>query len=232
MASGGSWWRAARLILIAAWVVAAGAAWWSAPRQTDVERATADIAAGRVVAYEWGAHWNDNGPDRWFSVPMLYGGGTAPTVFAWRTPDNRTHWIDTNGDATQIAQLRASVAESPSANVLALSTLINGIGLLFTVVFLGMILAGRPPVIGTKWYWFWLFALVPFGLGLLYWTFREVPWTKPTVFPPLKDDGSEHRLRGLRGLVTAFLISVAVSFALYGLRALLGEGIIPDLLSP
>ncbi|GIF14273.1 hypothetical protein [Actinoplanes teichomyceticus] len=225
-------WRIVRLVLVAAWLTAAVAAWWGAPREAAAERAVADVEAGRVVAYQWGDHWSDDAPDRWFSVPSLSSSTSQRSWYAWRTPDGRTHWTDTGGAPEVADRLRASGPESRSGDVTPLSTLINGIGLLFTVVFLGVILAGPAPLTGTRWYWFWLFALVPFGLGLLYWTFRDVPWTRPRQVPPPTPDGAEHRLRGFRGLIAAALVSAGVSLLLVLLTMLLGERWVPELLSP
>ncbi|WP_436532577.1 hypothetical protein [Actinoplanes sp. HUAS TT8] len=212
-------WRIVRWALVALWLVAAGAAWWGAPRETGYDRAIADITAHRVSAYELGSQWRDQSPDRWFAIPTLDDSG-QDTIFAWRTPDGRTHWTDVSA----VPDFQGRLESYHSANVLNLSTLINGIGLLFTLVFLAVLWAGPTPVTATRWYWWWLFALIPFGLGLLYWTFREVPWTRPEI--------PESRRTGWRGLGIAILTSVAISVALYGLTRLAGETAFPDVLSP
>jgi hypothetical protein len=212
-------WRIVRWVLLALWLVAASAAWWGAPREAGVERAFADMASDRVVAYQLGAQWRDNAPDRWFAVPTLEG-GEQDRIFAWRTPDGRAHWAD----ISDTPDLKAQLPQHRSANVLGLSTLINGIGLLFTLVFLGVLWAGPTPVTGTRWYWWWLFALIPFGLGVLYWTFREVPWTRPEI--------PETRRTGWRGLGIAIVVSVLVSVILFGLTRLFGEAAFPDVLTP
>ncbi|BCJ39721.1 hypothetical protein GCM10010168_78230 [Actinoplanes ianthinogenes] len=220
-------WRFGRWLLVALWLFAAVTAWWGAPRHADGDRARTDLTSGYVAAYQWGERWTDRAPDRWFAVPHLEPPATDPApILAWRTPDGRVHWTENDGSFDVAGQ------ESEQGPVIVLGNLVNGIGLLFAVVFLGVLLAGRPPVTATRWYWFWMFAAVPFGLGLLYWTFREVPWTRPRNLPPLNPDGSEHRRRGLRGLITAILVSVAVSIVLTVLTQVLGERWAPDLLNP
>lgn len=217
-------WRIVRWVLVALWLVAASAAWWGAPRETVYERALTDIADQRVDAYQFGTQWVDQSPDRWFAVPSLDSNAEGVRVFAWRTPDGRTHWTEVSGDADIQGRLVAAGMESRAGNVLNLSTWINGIGLLFTIVFLGVLWAGPTPVTATRWYWWWMFALVPFGLGLLYWAFREVPWTRPDI--------PEDRRNGWRGLVIAILLSVGISVVLFGLTRLFGTTAFPDLLTP
>lgn len=217
-------WRILRWVLVALWLVTAGASWWGAPRETGAERALADMAAHRVSAYQIGSQWQDESPDRWFSMPTL-GSGDPDRIFAWRTPDGRAHWADVSDVADFQERLRADVQEVNARNVLFLSTLINGVGLLFTLVFLGVLWAGPTPVTGTRWFWWWLFALIPFGLGLLYWTFREVPWTRPAEIP-------ESRESGWRGLGIAIVASVLISVVLFGLTRLFGETAFPDVLTP
>ncbi|BCY10870.1 hypothetical protein [Actinoplanes sp. L3-i22] len=215
-------WRIARWVLVVLWLVAAGAAWWGAPRVTGNERALSDIAAHRVVAYDFGSRWRDESPDRWFAVPDLVSDASNPAIFAWRTSDGRAHWTDVSDVRGFQEQLRGMAYHS--TNVLVLSTLINGIGLLFTLIFLAVLWAGPAPVTATRWYWWWLFALVPFGLGLLYWAFREVPWERPEI--------PAERLGGWRGLGLAFVTSVVISLVLLGLTWLFGNNAFPDLLTP
>jgi hypothetical protein len=215
-------WRFARWVLVVLWLVAAGAAWWGAPREAGADQALSDIAGHRVVAYQFGSQWRDDSPDRWFAVPSLVSDTSDPAILAWRTPDGRSHWTEASGVAGVQEQLRGMGYRS--ANVLVLSTVINGIGLLFTLVFLGVLWAGPAPVTATRWYWWWLFVLVPFGLGLLYWAFREVPWERPEI--------PAERRGGWQGLVAAILVSVAVSLVLLGLTWLFGTTAFPDLLTP
>ncbi|AEV84934.1 hypothetical protein ACWT_3910 [Actinoplanes sp. SE50] len=210
-------WRVLRWVMVALWVVAAGAAWWAAPRESTAEQASADIADHRVVAYQFGSGWHDTAPDRWFSVPSVDVKTSDPqAIFAWRTPDHRTHWV---------RDLHPGLDPAGSGTLISLSTLVNGIGLLFTVVFLGVLWAGPPPLTGTRWYWWWLFALVPFGLGLIWWTFREYPWNREPELP-------ERRRTGFRGFGTAFVVSLGVSVALLLLRRVFGDILFPDLLTP
>jgi hypothetical protein len=68
-------------------------------------------------------------------------------------------------------------------------------------------------VLGTRWFWFWLVTMAPFGLGLLFWLFRDRPWTRATPAP----DGPPRRDRGILG----FCIGVLATILISGVLALL-----------
>ncbi|MFY1622005.1 hypothetical protein ACN261_21590 [Micromonospora sp. WMMD723] len=49
-------------------------------------------------------------------------------------------------------------------------SVLGGTGVLLAAVALVVVVTGPTPVLGTRWYWFWLIFLGPYGLGLLLWT--------------------------------------------------------------
>lgn len=85
-------------------------------------------------------------------------------------------------------------------------------GAAFWLAGLLVILAGPPPRHGNRWYWFWVGGL-GYGVGLLAFALAELISDRPSTRPARS---------GLRGLVTAFLASFAVSAATGLLLSLLG----------
>jgi hypothetical protein len=59
-----------RLALVLLWLFAAAVSWWTAPRKQSYEQAAADVAAGRVTAYQWGDRWDADGPGPWFDASV------------------------------------------------------------------------------------------------------------------------------------------------------------------
>ncbi|MGX6602983.1 hypothetical protein ACWKSP_12715 [Micromonosporaceae bacterium Da 78-11] len=189
----GVWWRALRLVLALMWVVAAALSWWTAPRESGYEQARQDIGAGRVTAYRWGSQWDDTGGSRMFGTPELSSSSPIGPLFAWRTGDDRVHWVDTNefdevtvadtdteyanpGAASLAALLKERGVEDRIGAVTPFATVINGFGIALGVTFLAVLLAGPAPVRGTKWFWWWIGVTVPYGLGVLFWLARDRPW--------------------------------------------------------
>ncbi|GAB3082682.1 hypothetical protein [Micromonospora schwarzwaldensis] len=115
-----------------------------------------------------------------------------------RARDATTHGGDTRADTI--------------ATTAALFALVIGVGWLLALV------AGPPPVLGTRWYWFWI-GLLPFGLGALAWAYRE-RWRAdvPTARP---------RRTGWAGLGWWLVGGIAVSIAVAVLRMLLGGYVVP-----
>ncbi|MGK5740068.1 hypothetical protein [Micromonospora sp. URMC 103] len=234
-----------RLALVLLWLVAAALSWWTAPRKQSYEQARADIAAGDVTAYQWGGSWGDSGgPWPWFDASELQTSSTLGPLFAWRTPDGRVHWTDTDrfGQVTTtgavdpasysgpgavgVAQdLRAGDLERRAGVVRAPGVAVTVIGLVLAAVFLGVVVAGPAPVLGTRWFWFWLVAIAPYGLGLLFWLSRERPWSRPAA--PASD--RERRDRGLFGIGLGILAAVLMSLLLLALNAALGDRWVPRL---
>ena len=62
------WWDVLRLGLILLWLLGAATTWWTAPRKQSYDQARADVAAGRVTAYQWGDRWDGDGPRSWFGA--------------------------------------------------------------------------------------------------------------------------------------------------------------------
>lgn len=235
-----------RLGLVLLWLFAAVTAWWTAPRQQSYDQATADIAAGRVVAYQWGERW-DAGPRAWFSPAALRSSGQLGPVFAWRTSDGRVRWTDTevSGDfpvtgaadlgnfagpgAAAIGQeLRAAGLEDRVGGVQSAGRVGTRIGFVLGVVFLAVVVGGPAPVRGTRWYWFWLVYLVPFGLGLLFWLARDRPWSGVAAAPPgVVDLGGQRRNSGIRGFAVGLLAAILIGLLTLLLHGVLGDWWVP-----
>ncbi|MFY1577931.1 hypothetical protein ACN26Z_23805 [Verrucosispora sp. WMMD703] len=238
------WWTVLRLGVVALWLVAAGAAWWTAPRQQSYDQVEADLAAGRVVAYQWGDRWDADRRTPWFGTADLESSGTLGPLFGWRTPDGRVWWTDTTyfeqvtiaGSVREASyagpgaigiaeQLQAAGLDSPSAALQPLGNLIAGTGLAAAVVIIGVLLTGPAPVLGTRWFWFWLVCLVPFGLGILWWLAREHPWARAGS-PPANP---RQRSRGPLGLALGLVAVLLSSMLLLVLGRILGDWWVPRL---
>ncbi|AVT35761.1 hypothetical protein [Plantactinospora sp. BB1] len=239
------WWGPLRLALVLLWLLAAGTAWWAAPREQSYDRARADVLDGRVSAYQWGDGW-DVDPLPWFHAPTLHASGTLGPLFVWRTPDGRVHWTDTGRfdqvslggtvepadysgpGAVGIAQhLRAAGLEHRAGDVHPLgAAAVTGLGLLLGAVFLGVLGAGPAPVHGTRWFWFWLVAIAPYGLGLLFWLGRDRPWSRSTA-PVGMLGGGERRDRGALGFGLGVLAAILVGAVLLFLHDALGDRWVP-----
>ena len=239
------WWGVLRLVLVLLWLLGAATTWWSAPRKQSYDQARADVAAGRVTAYQWGDRWDGDGPRSWFGAAALKSSGTLGPLFVWRTADGRTHWIDTANvgqvtttgavdetsysgqGAVGIAQdIRAAGLEDRSGDVESLGPLLTWIGIVLTVVFLGVLVAGPAPTLGTRWFWFWLVYIAPLGLGLLFWLARDHPWSHSTA-PAASSGGAKQRDRGILGLGIGLLATILVSVLLAVLHAVLGDRWVP-----
>jgi hypothetical protein len=231
-------WRIARLGLVLLWVVAAGLSWWTAPQEETYDQAGRDLAAGRVVAYQWGDRWDDDTTQRWFgSRTPASSGSTLGPLFVWRTTDGRVHWVDagqfdevdagpdarySGPGATALARdVEARGAGNQTLVVSWLSAVVSWAGVVLGLAFLGVVIWGPAPVRGTRWFWFWLGALAPYGLGLLFWLVRDRPWV-----PSATSDGRP-RDRGLAGFAIGFLSTIAVSIVLLVLHEVLGEFWVP-----
>jgi hypothetical protein len=240
--AGWRWWDVLRLALVLLWLIAAGTAWWTAPRQQSYEQARADVVAGRVVAYQWGDSW-DARPGAWFGSATLRSSGELGPVFAWRTADGRVRWTDTYvsgeviftgagyeegfstpGAAALARELRSAGLEQRVGGVQSADPIGLGIGFVLGVVFLAVILGGPAPVRGTRWYWFWLVYLVPYGLGLLYWLAREQPRSGTAATSlGLLDGGTRRRHSGLFGFGVGLLAALLISLLTVAMRGFLGH---------
>ncbi|TDC66335.1 hypothetical protein E1258_03105 [Micromonospora sp. KC207] len=239
------WWGALRLALVLLWLLAAVTTWWTAPRKQSYDQARADVAAGRVTAYQWGDRWGVGSSPRWFGTPALQGSGTLGPLIAWRTPDGRVHWTDTDifGQVTTtgavdqgsysgpgavgIAQdLRAAGLEHRAGVVPSPASAVTWIDLFLAAVVLGVVVAGPAPVRGTRWFWFWLIYLTPHGLGLLFWLARDHPWSRPAV-PAAARSRVERRHSGILGFGIGILAAMLIGAVLLILRQALGDWWVP-----
>ncbi|WP_407924678.1 hypothetical protein [Catellatospora paridis] len=245
--AGRTWrrWGVLRLALVLLWLLAAAISWWTAPRKQSYEQAKADVAAGHVTAYQWGDSWATGSPRPWFGVSGLRASGTLGPLFAWRTPDGRVYWTDTDyfdqvtttgavdpanysgPGAEGIAQdLRAGGLEHRAGEVHPLGVAVTVIGLALAAVFLGVVVAGPAPVLGTRWFWFWLVYTAPYGLGMLFWLSRDRPWSRPVV-PEAMPGDRERRDRGILGLCLGILATILISLLLLMLHGALGDRWVP-----
>lgn len=234
-----------RLVLVVLWLTAATATWWMAPRHVDYDRARADVAAERVIAYQWGDSWDDEDSRRWFGPATLGSSGELGPLFAWRAPDGRVYWTDTDDyhevtvggtvdedrytgpGAVRIAEdLRAARMEGRTGDVGRFHPLTGWAGIILGVISLGVLVAGPAPVLGTRWFWFWLIYMVPYGLGLLFWLARDRPWSSRV--PPRSDVGAEDgRDRGYLGFGFALLAGILIQVALLLLNGVTGDMLVP-----
>ncbi|WBB49810.1 hypothetical protein O3597_04835 [Verrucosispora sp. WMMA2044] len=239
------WWTVLRLGVVALWLVAAGTAWWTAPRQQSYDQAEADLAAGRVVAHQWGDRWDADRRTPWFGTADLESSGRLGPLFAWRTPDGRVWWTDTTyfdqvtiigtvhemsydgpGAVAFAEQLQAAGLAAGRSGVLQpIGQVVAGTGFAAAVVVIGVLLAGPAPVLGTRWFWFWLICLVPFGLGILWWLARERPWAHADS-PPT---GPRQHRHGALGFAIGLLAALLNSMLLLALGQLLGDWWVPRL---
>jgi hypothetical protein len=232
------WWGVFRVALALLWLFAAALSWWTAPQEQTYEQARAAVSAGHVTAYQWGDRWDASG-QRWFGDAALQSSDTFGPLFAWRTSDGRVHWIDTDNfdqvsttgevdessdsgaGAVSIAQdLRAAGLQNRTDDVESFGTALGWAGLFLGLVFLGVVVSGQAPVRGTRWYWFWLVYITPYGLGLLFWLARERPWSRAAA--PSAVSGPERRSRGLAGLAIGIGAALLVSLLQLILHDVLG----------
>ncbi|MBB4765895.1 hypothetical protein ACFQFC_16915 [Amorphoplanes digitatis] len=235
-----SWWRVLRIVLAAGWVVWAGLAWWAAPREASAAQARADLAGGHVTSYEWGDDWENTNGRLFPADSRLRSSGSAGPIFLWHTDDGRTHYVVLDDGATsyppaatengqeysgpeaqalgvavQAYQDRGTPAEPPTKAILA------GLAIAGSLLVLGVLVSAPAPVIGTRWFWFWVLTGTPFGLGLLVWLARERPWS-PRAEP------REKPFRWYAGIGLAFVGGLLILLATWGLHSLLGDALIPD----
>lgn len=240
------WWAVLRLALVVLWLLAAVMAWWTAPRRQDYDQAKADLAAGRVTAYQWGDRWDGADPGPWFGTATLQSSGTLGPLFAWRTPDGRVRWTDTTDfdqvtttgavddtsysgvGAVGIAQdLRAAGREGLGGDVDGRVPVVTGISAVLGMIFLGMVVAGPAPALGTRWFWFWLVSLAPLGLGFLLWLARDRPWSRAAAPAPVSG-GAERRDRGMLGFGIGLLATFVIGTLLLVLHSFLGDQWVPQ----
>jgi hypothetical protein len=230
--------RTVRILLVVLWVALAALGWWSQPRSADAAEARADLASGRVVAYGWGDGWQSTPFWQWAGPGSLQSSRLLGPVFAWRTTDLRIHYVRLGGadpgftgDAsryatTESASMGAAVEAAglkPDSTDVGTPLPLFGVTLLLGLTFLAVLVAGPDPVVGTRWFWYLLVAVGPYGLGVLLWLARERPWSASAV--PSADN--EPRQRWYVGLGLGFLATIVMSLIVAGLHRLLGDALIP-----
>jgi hypothetical protein len=237
----------ARIALVALWIGWAALTWWTAPRPASVAQARADISAGRVASYEWADGWESGNRWYWGATPRLRSSGTAGPLFVWRTSAGRIRYavLDDvprrSGSFPAATGVDASTYSGPEAASLgqaAPATSESGLIdtrplkpiMVFTplvgLLILGIIVSGPAPVIGTRWFWFWLVTGAPFGLGLLYWLGRERPWSR-TAIARAGPIGRDPRYRWYAGVGFTILGTLLSSLLAYWLNRVLGGEIVP-----
>ncbi|MBM0277745.1 hypothetical protein [Micromonospora tarensis] len=214
------------------WVLWAGLAWWVEPRESTEAQLDRDLAAGRVVTYQradgWadGAYWGSR-PDPqpaargWLHVWTVPSGQIryAPV----EPPDAESYPAEPDLSAHAVRDARLAAVAGPwqsggdsAHRIAATAGLLSGA---LTVLWLGRLVGGAPPRAGTRWFWFWV-GLLPVGVGVLAWTYREL-WRPPST--AVGDRGSGWRGVGwlvLAGIGISLLVSVAR--IVFGTRAVPG----------
>ncbi|MFI5834071.1 hypothetical protein ACIA5A_10390 [Micromonospora sp. NPDC051300] len=154
----------------------------------------------------------DPGPEQGTGSPSPAATGASPDPDGGRFRDP---WTDPLADpraleaTTHFGDTRADALADAAATI----ALVLGAAWLLTL------LAGPPPVRGTRWYWFWI-GLLPLGVGVLAWAYREC-WRAdvPTT-------GT--RRSGWSGLGWWLVGGIGVSLVLAGLSAVLGDQLVPN----
>ncbi|WP_141714786.1 hypothetical protein [Micromonospora mirobrigensis] len=239
------WWQALRILLVVGWVAWAAFAWWSAPREAGTARARSDLSTGRLVSYEWAGGWSsDNGWSWTDRVEPRFSGRSGP-LFIWRTTDWRVHYAQFDRgsigpvpsepfDAVRYSGPEAAAFDLAvqSANLqprwsgVDVPPPLRALPTLLLLTTLAVLVLGPAPARGTRWCWLWVLTGVPFGLGLLWWLARERPWS-PAEPPAPDPSGRDPRDRWYVGLLAGIATSIVVSLAMYGLRQVFGEWLVP-----
>lgn len=239
------WWGLLRVALVLLWLFVATMNWWTAPRKQTYDQAGVALSAGHVTAYQWGDRWDADSPRLWLSGFALRSSGTLGLLFVWRTSDGRVYWIHTNdydqvtntgkvdedgysgAGAVAVAEnIQAAGLEHRNGDVEPYGGVLNWAGLVLGLVAVGAVVAGPTPARGTRWYWFWLVYITPFGLGLLFWLARDRPWSRsaaPSVF-----GGPERRRRGAVGLGVGIIAAILISILQLILHNVLGDRWVPN----
>ncbi|MEW2427565.1 hypothetical protein AB0877_06055 [Micromonospora sp. NPDC047644] len=217
------------------WVLWAGLAWWVEPRQSTEAQLDRDLATGQVVAFQRASGWADDGA-YWGSRPRPQY-ATNGAMLVWTVPNGQSRYVldappvweshlgepDPSAAAppswrdTQLAAISAagSADGDPGQRIGNAAALLAGV---LAVLWLGRLIGGAPPVVGTRWFWFWV-GLLPFGTGVLAWTYREL-WRPPPVPVP-------GRASGWRGLGWLILAAIGISLLVSVARIVFGPTVVP-----
>lgn len=214
------------------WVLWAGLAWWVEPQESTRAQLDRDLAAGRVVTYQRANGWA--GDDAyWGSRPELRPAEQG-WMIAWTLPSGQTRYAPVQPPEPQsypaepgrsahigLDARLAAVADPWHAGDDTAHRIANTAGLLagvLTPLWLGRLIGRAPPLAGTRWFWFWI-GLLPFGTGVLAWTYREL-WRPPPA--PVPDRGS-----GWRGFGWLILAGIGIGLLVSVARWLLGSTAVP-----
>ncbi|WP_030492009.1 hypothetical protein [Micromonospora chokoriensis] len=217
------------------WVLWVPLAWWVEPRESTEAQLDRDLATGQVVAFQRASGWADDGA-YWGSRPRPQY-ATNGGMLVWTVSNGQSRYIFGAQPASESylaapdpsagaepswrdAQLTAISGAGPADGGLAhrignVAALLAGV---LTVLWLGRLIGGAPPLVGTRWFWFWV-GLLPFGVGVLAWTYREL-WRPPPV--PVLGRGS-----GWRGLGWLILAAVGISLLVSVARIVFGTTVVP-----
>ncbi|MFK3982808.1 hypothetical protein ACI2K4_20830 [Micromonospora sp. NPDC050397] len=234
-----------RATVVVLWVVWATLAWWSAPRASDVDQARRDIAAGAVSSVATGWGWRN---DPFWGATVTLQHGTGGQMVTWTTTSGRVRYLDSlpsyavefpagqvSGNPPEhpvVTELRvAARTERSGIDLHRLGDIAQVAAALAMLVFLLALIPGPAPVVGTKWFWFWI-AGIPFGLGLLVWAVKERWRPDPRTILTGQLSGVDgpirsKRLTGFEGFLFAIGLGIALSIVAYGLSALLGTALVP-----
>ncbi|MFE9692310.1 hypothetical protein [Micromonospora sp. NPDC005806] len=215
--------RAFPIAVVGCWLVWAALAWWTAPRAADQAELDRDLAGGRVVTWFRADGWSTDA-GAWGRRPQPRYASEGWMV-VWSRPDGQIRYTNmpVDGSATGSDPMDDRLARNASLRLgdAPAESLANAAGLLGLTLGLGwlvMLVAGPPPVAGTRWFWFWI-GLLPFGLGVLAWLYRE-RWRSDV--PPTRARGS-----GWAGLGWLLVGGLLLSVAVAGLGVLLGGYLVP-----
>ncbi|MEV1110693.1 hypothetical protein AB0I95_18970 [Micromonospora sp. NPDC049751] len=215
------------------WVLWAALAWWVTPREATAGQLDRDLAAGRVVTFQRASGWADDDL-YWGSRPHLRY-DMRGAMIAWSVPSGRVRYAFVDPPNAQAQSLVPEATERPDgldarlaasarpwqASGVAAHRLADTAGLLagaVTLMWLLRLVGGAPPAVGTRWFWWWI-GLLPFGVGVLAWSYREI-WRPPPVPPPARGSG-------WRGVGWLLLAGIGIAMLVSAARALLGAAVVP-----
>ncbi|MCG5463715.1 hypothetical protein AB0K35_26000 [Micromonospora sp. NPDC053740] len=214
------------------WVLWAALAWWVEPRESTEAQLDRDLTAGRVVTYQRANGWADDDA-YWGSRPDLRPAEQG-WMIAWTLPNGQTRYAsvqppnpqsypdgpDRSAQAGPDARLAAVVGPWHAGGDVArrITTTAGLLAGVLPLLWLGRLIGGAPPLAGTRWFWFWI-GLLPFGTGVLAWTYREL-WRPPAA--PVPDRGS-----GWRGVGWLILAGVGIGLLVSVARIMFGTTVVP-----
>ncbi|MEU7804613.1 hypothetical protein AB0B10_35690 [Micromonospora arborensis] len=214
------------------WVLWVPLAWWVEPRESTETQLDRDLATGQVVAFQRASGWADGGA-YWGSRPRPQH-ATNGGMLAWTVPNGQIRYafVDPPASASYPGEPDLSANTRLDARLAAVAgpwhvggdlahRIAGTAGLLagvLTVLWLGRLIGGAPPMVGTRWFWFWV-GLLPFGVGVLAWTYREL-WRPPPA--PVPGRGS-----GWRGFGWLILAAVGISLLVSVARIVFGTTVVP-----